>query len=279
MRFSQRIGKAPIKSIQLDSMDDDLRNNLWNVFRNLFLKKLSPGDLFNSEFHREIVFNFYKLPLDKVSALNFIEFIRKRFFNGEPFIEVYDLLDFCIGLNNLPSHIYKDELVNALNFVLERELSGYRFINYQLVPVTNQNEIASIEGAIDNTATSKLIGVHVHLETALSKLADRKNPDYRNCIKESISAVESIAKIISEDPKATLAPALTKVKAKINIHPALETGFKNIYGYTSDAGGIRHALLDAPDIDFDDAKYMLVSCSAFINYLIGKCIKAGIELK
>ena len=76
----------------------------------------------------------------------------------------------------------------------------------------------------------------------MSFLSDRKNPDYRNSIKESISAVESICKIIAEDEKTTLAKALTKLKKRIEIHGSLEEGFKKIYGYTSDADGIRHAI-------------------------------------
>ena len=40
------------------------------------------------------------------------------------------------------------------------------------------------------------------------------------------------------------------------------------YGFIQD--GIRHALLDASNISSSDAKYMLVSCSAFINYVLGK---------
>ena len=30
--------------------------------------------------------------------------------------------------------------------------------------------------------------------------------------------------------------------------------------------------------EFEDAKFMLVACSAFINYLVEKSIKAGIDL-
>lgn len=44
--------------------------------------------------------------------------------------------------------------------------------------------------------------------------------------------------------------------------------FAALYGYTSDSGGIRHSLLeDDISVSFEDAKFMLVSCSAFINYL------------
>jgi hypothetical protein len=43
-----------------------------------------------------------------------------------------------------------------------------------------------------------------------------------------------------------------------------------LYGYTSDSSGIRHALQDEPNLDFVDAKFMLVACSAFVNYLTDK---------
>ncbi|MCZ7542089.1 MAG: hypothetical protein M5R40_00440 [Anaerolineae bacterium] len=105
-------------------------------------------------------------------------------------------------------------------------------------------------------------------------LADRENPDYRNSIKEAISAVEATAKIITGDKKATLRQALKR----LGLHPALESGLSSIYGYTSDADGIRHALTDEPNVTHDDAKFMLVSCSAFVNYLIARANKAGIQL-
>ena len=92
----------------------------------------------------------------------------------------------------------------------------------------------------------------------MSKLSNRKQPDYRNSIKESISAVESISKVISGDPKAELGKALKIIKTKIGLHTALEQGFLKIYGYTSDADGIRHALMEQSSCDFEDAKYMLV---------------------
>jgi len=62
------------------------------------------------------------------------------------------------------------------------------------------------------------------------------------------------------------------------MHSALKSAFSSLYGYTSDADGIRHALLNEPNLYFEDAKFMLVSCSTFINYLIIKASKAGIKI-
>ena len=50
----------------------------------------------------------------------------------------------------------------------------------------------------------------------------------------------------------------------------MKEAFGKLYGYTSDANGIRHAGdIGGPSSTFEEAKFMLVSCSAFINYLIG----------
>ena len=47
-----------------------------------------------------------------------------------------------------------------------------------------------------------------------------------------------------------------------------KSGFDKIYAYTNDKkNGIRHAIVEQPnEPDYYDAKYMIVSCSVFINY-------------
>jgi hypothetical protein len=101
--------------------------------------------------------------------------------------------------------------------------------------------------------------------------SQKPKPDFRNSIKESISAVESAAKLISGLPGGGLDAALETLRQQITIHPALKQGFLKLYGYTSDADGIRHSLLEVgSNAGFDEAKYMLVACSAFTNYLISK---------
>ena len=58
-------------------------------------------------------------------------------------------------------------------------------------------------------------------------------------------------------------------KRGVIVHPALKAAFQKLYGYTSDASGIRHAgQLDGENATFDEANFMIVACSAFINYLV-----------
>jgi hypothetical protein len=87
-----------------------------------------------------------------------------------------------------------------------------------------------------------------------------------------------MCRLLSGDSKATLGVALKTVKDKASIHPALERAFSSLYGYTSDEGGIRHSLLEGSNLTFTDAKFMLVTCASFTNYLIGKAADLGIQI-
>ena len=68
--------------------------------------------------------------------------------------------------------------------------------------------------------------------------------------------------------KSTLNDALKKLeKNGIIIHPAMQNAFNSLYGYTSDKNGIRHNSGIDEKTTYEEAKYMLITCSAFLNYL------------
>ncbi|XRP96703.1 AbiJ-NTD4 domain-containing protein [Methanocaldococcus sp. 16A] len=290
--FSQRMG-FNIKNIQINSIDDGLRNRLWNALKIYYWDKIkeTKGSFISinrnidilSKIHMEIPMenffkrlwdSYFKEPIDTLpDTTTMIDIIKNYFFSCE-WYEVYDFIEFVA--NNYPDEKVNLQFMIYCNSVLEQELSAYRFVGGKITPITSEYEISEIEGALEKT--NDLKAVNIHLKRALELLADRKSPDYRNSIKESISAVEAICKLITGDEKATLGQALKKIEDKIGLHPALKKAFSNLYGYTSDADGIRHALLDEPNLSFEDAKFMLVSCSAFINYLIAKASKAGIKI-
>ncbi len=283
MRFSERIGKKQKKvEIQLDSIDQELKNSIWNIicmFINEPMEKYQWLSTSNyKSFIESLWFSFFKEPIDRIpySTDRVVQELRNRYFTWD-YLEIYDFIDFIASIDDPPFN--SDDFINACNFVLKRELSGYRFVSGKLAPITNENEISAIEKAIYDSSKNNLNGVSIHLSEALVKLSDKKNPDYRNSIKESISAVESICQQITGDKNAELGKAIKKLKTILPIHGALEQGFIKLYGWTSDADGIRHAMMDNSNLDQEDALYMLVSCSAFINYLIAKANKLGIEIK
>lgn len=104
---------------------------------------------------------------------------------------------------------------------------------------------------------------------ALNLLYDREKPDYSNSVKESISAIESMCNIILGTNNSTLGDALNKLENQgVKIHGAMKKAYSSLYGYTSDKSGIRHNSGIDENTTFEEAKYMLVSCSAFLNYLV-----------
>jgi len=287
MKFSQRIGKvSATKQLQIESLDDDLKNGLWNGLKLYVLDNLSKYDQNRKDTEFDIfcirLWHYhYKLPIDTIPEYvkHSEQFIRNSFYNGQ-WYEAYDLLEFVATIDSDSLSIDTHKFKEFCNGIFEREFSGYRFIGNKISPITNEIEIEEIENAINQSGHfSSLMGANIHLKSALEKLSDKKAPDYRNSIKESISAIESVAKAISGNAKDSLGAALDKIKGKIKLHTALERGFKQLYGYTSESDGIRHALMEDHNCDFEDAKYMLVSSSAFVNYLIVKADKAGLKLK
>jgi hypothetical protein len=284
MKFSQRVGRTPVRTVfQTDSMDTALRNRLWNV---LYAAVLAPHVymLALSDTPLRVLFatlwdTIFQRPIDTIpeTPSDAINKLREMFYSANWF-EVYDILEHVLQMHVVVPHLYPREIVQDLNQVLEQEMAGYRIVDGIFTPITSDSEMEAITHAIADTQDKKLAGANTHLKSALQKISDRKNPDYRNSIKESISAVESIARLVGESNKATLGDALKVVEAKIELHKALKSAFSSLYGYTSDEQGIRHALLDAPTVDFEDAKFMLITCSAFISFLLGKCARAGIML-
>lgn len=219
---------------------------------------------------REIWGDFFKVPVDTMPSHDhqIREAIKASFLDGQWYTP-YDFIQFILDSATTPLS-WKTGLAARVSTVLEEELAGFRLIGYQLVEITNETEIAAIEEALRTTSADKFAPVHQHLQTALSMLSDRREPDERNSIKESISAVEAVVQILTGDAKAELGAGLKKLRTNAPVHGALRSALMSLYGYTSDADGIRHALSDEPELDSADAKFMLVACSAFVLYLIAK---------
>lgn len=274
MLFSERKGLSFVKNvIQKDEMDEALRTKLWNALHICIWDAVicDSNDKTIKSSNLEILFaqywhNFFKIQLDTLPVFfeQAKQTIRSYFFKCK-WNEVYDFIEFTA--QNCPEEL-KEDFIYFCNRVLEKELSAYRFVDLQLTDITAIEEIESIELAINST--TKYSGTSDHLRTALSFLSDRKSPDYRNSVKESISAVEALCISVSGEPKATLGFAINKIEKTHQLHPAFKKALSNLYGYTSDSNGIRHALLEENTITFTDAKFMLVSCSTFINYVLGK---------
>jgi len=170
----------------------------------------------------------------------------------------------------LNSMIFKD-FVEGLNFHFKRLYYGYRVVGKYISEITSDEGIATIERAIADNKDN----IREHLNNALALLAKRPEADYRNSIKESISAVEAYCRELTGTD--TLGKALSAIqKTSTPIPDVLKSAFVGLYTYTnSEETGIRHALMDDSGTytpSLAEAQFMLVSCSAFLNYLKMKSV-------
>jgi AbiJ N-terminal domain 4 len=178
----------------------------------------------------------------------------------------FDLLEHVADLIATQHRETRQSSYGGLNHILEAQGCAYRFITEKLAPLTNPAEVSEVARA----AESAIPAVASHIREALSLLPPSSDASPRNSVKESISAVEAALKVLGGDASATLTTGLSAFEAKFGeLHPALRAGLVKLYGYTSDEKGVRHALVDeAADVTVDDARFMVVICSAFANYLV-----------
>ena len=297
--FSEKIGLSTCTiKMQTNEFDDRTRtligNHLYDVLSVVFSyastigisrylnpSRQTPLQAMSSDFCKDVLSEVLNvsvhLPSNKfynweVNYDRFAEII-----SSAPYNEVLDFLWYvCHWIaTHTTSTSFVHEIYNGFNQLFEKEYVGYRFVAGEITPITNSLEIQEIEQACQ----IPFEGAHVQLQKALGFLSDREHPDYKNSIKESISAVESVCKVIANKPKAELGDALKALIAEgYPIQGALKTGILALYGYTCEAGGIRHAERETEStVTFEEAKFLMVTCSAIVNYLVAEYGKHGAE--
>lgn len=248
------------KTMQIKDFDERTRNRILNLLFNYIT--LIPKYKLN-----DFIIQIYDIAFgSKIDCIDkdycFKQYIKPTILENS-YDEILSLLEFFekyLPIND----DFQAPFYISINNLFEIEYVGYRFLNGIICPITNPIEINAIEEAILDNPYKPCAR---HINQALIILS--KDHDYSNSIKESISAVESICQIITGNDKATLGDCLKILQSNNAIHSALIEAFKKLYGYTSDANGIRHANGIGEGIATqEEAQFMLVSCSAFINYII-----------
>ena len=263
------------RKIQLEAMDDDLRNSLWNSILSRF-----DESAYEWQAAAELLAKYlFKIPTDTVPSAEHRarSWIRDRFFAVE-WHQTYDVVEFLVNnvdnikQSNTDSHSDNQlsEFIAEMNGILQREMAGYRFIRGALAPISEPVEVSAIDAAANICYGGGVSGASTHIRAALALLGRKPTADYRNSIKESISAVESAVNVVAGTSGDGVAKAIEILSSKAEIHPSLRTALKQLYGYTSNEDGIRHSILEQSAVGFAEAKFMLVACSAFVNFIADK---------
>ena len=263
--FSDKRGIKRLSNIiQIDSLNDRTRNKIYSATMELVNKTDDKRKFV--EYIYEDIFSLTKndIPLNGQEFDIFSDYYKnvedEILFNLRN-CEYNNVFDFIIGIiRGIKINKLKNWYIKEIEKIFKEENVNYKIVGDNIIDIIDEYQVAEIEETLKNPYDI----VRKHYNKAIEKLYQDR--DYDNSIKESISSVEAMCQALTENNKATLGDALKLLKDKI--HPAMKSAFEKLYGYTSDANGIRHANgLGEGDSTFEEAKYMLISCSAFVNYL------------
>jgi hypothetical protein len=270
-RFSERNGIRAAKAIQIDGMDSDLRTGLWNVVSPAFFvykrdygRDQPPGYWpWERELGVRVWRDFFKYPVDTMPARwNTVAAQIREWFFKATWYDVYDLVEF-LGANAVDAGFNSENSMRfqeTCNRMLEREAAGFRFLQGQLQAVTDPVELETVDTALDSGDRA----VRAHLRQALALLSARPDPDYEGSIRSSMRAVQTLCASLG-DETASLDDLLRRFAQESGPHNALRPAFNQLFGFKGD--GVAELLMAQPGVGFDEAKFMLVSCAAFVSYL------------
>lgn len=271
--FSQRNGLTPIPpQLKIGEVSSEMRLLIayaitQEIYRETYYEtshshfRTFRGDWGGLAFDLHVRF-FKRRPSSFNGDVNSIKGDLEQFSLNYSFEKVFNLIEFFYR-HSACSTQFKSDLANA--FVEAK--AAYRIIDGQIVAIGTEEQATAFVAALENSSAAGAAGARQHLIAAGVAL---RNGLWADSIRESIHAVESIAKTI-EPSATTLGPALKALEKRGYIHPSLKAGFEKLYGYTNDESGIRHAILEAEvKVDETDALFMLGACASFVSYLIAR---------
>jgi hypothetical protein len=274
LTFAQAEGAEPLpQQLALKTVSDQLRSMLWFVVHNSMSKQrryIQYGSgrsrldgSWAEVLEREHVLRGHQMADEFRNDFDQLVSNLKRVFEHGDYVDIFDLTQWLLRQPEKPI------APEAIRHALKTSRAAYRLLNDNLtiVPITSDQDADTLQAALVDTSSSEFGGARAHLLAAARELTAGSPAA---SIRESIHAVESAARVIAG--KSSLSGALQVLKNKGHVHGALEKGFGNLYGFTSDEKGIRHPLLEngAAAVDEYDALFMIGACSAFVSYLINR---------
>ena len=280
LTFSQREGQAPLpEPMQLDHIPHRFRQLAWRVISGeihnssnfdvndpYFLEEPNIGSILRSyEFYVLDKFHDETVGYDPASSFRFC----RELISYENCHNVLTCIEFILR-HECCSKSLREGLVDAFDKAPIAYFVDDKNGLPTIMPRFSRESGEATQRAIETIREAGMGGAVTHLRDASEHIRLKQ---YGDSIEDSIHAVESVACVIAQKANATLGQALDSLeKAKLLKHPALKKAFKNLYGYTSDERGIRHALLDqeSADVGLDEAVFMFGACASFAAYLVKK---------
>lgn len=271
--------------VQYGQLDQRIRNNLWNTFYLALNSCVHVSDNSIEESFFFVDSPFYEILLLEHmnnSYLNIEEWpsrykskesIFRKYrilFLNEDYLRVFRFLTYIIR-----DKIFPKRTIESFADALDQPYSPYRLdvATRTIFPVVDPEHAETLKRDIAEVHASPWAGAKTHLRSAIDHMNAAR---HRDVVRESITAVESAAKEFAGDPNADLGKALRQLDDG-KAHRALRAAFEKLYGYASNAKGVRHALVfgENESVGFAEAIFFLSACTAFIAYLKVKSADAG----
>lgn len=272
LTFGQANGHEPLPAqAQLGAISQETVAALWNVIHEWLSSEMVHGSM-GSRGKRVLQTWWVAAKHQMIDAAPYDRARWQQHLKAEicgGLVPAYNLVQFLLE-NGYVSASAKSALARAL----EKTRAAYRVIENRVVPFSSQAEHDSLVTAIETAAELGASGARSHLLNAGGQLTAGQ---WGGAIHESISAVESAAKLVSGEHSKDLSAILTKMQKEGSIrHPALAGALKQLYGYTSDEKGVRHSLVleDAAQVTESDAFLMFGLCASFVTYLLRPPVQA-----
>ena len=284
LNFSQRNGYESLPSpMRLEYLSEYLRCELRDTTQELIesFEQHYPTDPFDDRFSKNselfwkgVLGEFLKKAKSEIpNSCSDVAKISNNIIDSGEFNKVLDFLEMIL------KHLENDseQFAEALRTLFTKHQAAYwldmSFMPYQFFPSTSEEQAEAIKHDIETINKNKHHGAATHLRQAVEHINARQ---YADSVLDSILAVESVARKIDPKSSQTLGPALGSLQtAGLLKHPAMIKGFKSLYGYTSDEGGIRHSLVDKynANVGQEEAIFMFGACASFAAYLSAKHLK------
>jgi hypothetical protein len=162
--------------------------------------------------------------------------------------------------HSYPTRHFQKFHVDANRF-LEEGAVGWRLSERGLLERTMPAEVTEMEQfALVNSDP-----VAIHISKARGYL-NKKPCDSANAIKESVCAVESLARTI-DSKAATLGDAVKQLRKQKTYPPLMLSLIQKLWDFSNSEPGVRHGNPQAPRVIRADAEFSYVTSLAIIRYL------------
>lgn len=164
----------------------------------------------------------------------------------------------------------QDEFSTQVNTLFREEQLGFEFKDGKAEKVGAGFIDAKIKEARYLLKEPEFKGADEQFEKAIKHLNVRPNPDVENCIKDAVSAIESVGRIIVKNDKALLSDIIKDMVKNEIIPKPLDQAIQKVYAYRGDQPGVAHGLVGASKVTIDEAEFVLAMSAAIIIYLAKK---------